>query len=292
MQASRSEFLQIRGLRYHIRQWGDPQAPRLFLLHGWMDVSASFQFMIDALQQEWHCIAPDWRGFGLTENSASDTYWFADYLADLDAIFDHYQPAEAVRLVGHSMGGNVAMLYAGVKPERVAALANLEGFGLPATDPAQAPRRMRHWLDEIKLDLSMRPYDDLQQVQKRLQKNNPRLSDARAAFLAQHWARQGRDGKWQILGDVAHKRNGPLLYQVEQIMAAWRQISAPVLWIEGAQTDVSKWFGPEPAFRTEIERRIGHLQQVQRHVLPDAGHMLHHDQPELLAQLLEDFMPR
>ena len=119
MKASRSEFLTIRGLRYHVRHWGSADAPKLFLLHGWMDVSASFQFMVDCMEKDWHVIAPDWRGFGLTERSGADTYWFADYIGDLEAIVDHYSPDEAIRLVGHSMGANVSTSYAGVRPQRI-----------------------------------------------------------------------------------------------------------------------------------------------------------------------------
>ena len=71
MKSSRSEFLVLRRLRTHVRQWGNEGAPRLFMLHGWMDVSASFQFVVDCLARDWHVIAPDWRGFGLTERAAS-----------------------------------------------------------------------------------------------------------------------------------------------------------------------------------------------------------------------------
>ena len=82
MKQSLSQFHDIRGLRYHVRTWGSPGAPRLFLLHGWMDVSASFQFLVDGFRREWHVIAPDWRGFGLS-GSDGHGYWFADYYADL-----------------------------------------------------------------------------------------------------------------------------------------------------------------------------------------------------------------
>eukprot|EP01037_Dinobryon_pediforme_P037108 gene37108-44419_t len=107
MKPSRSEFLTIRKLRYHVRHWGNPGAPKLFMMHGWMDVSASFQFVVDHLQQDWHVIAPDWRGFGLTDRPQADTYWQPDYLADLDALLDHYAADEAINLLGHSMGGNI-----------------------------------------------------------------------------------------------------------------------------------------------------------------------------------------
>lgn len=143
---SRSSTLALRHLNYHVRHWGPEQSdlPTLVLLHGWMDVSASYQFTVDALRQSRRIIAPDWRGFGLTTGAPVDHYVFADYLADLDLLLDHYAPGEAIDLVGHSMGGNVAMMYGGVRPERVRKLVNLEGFGLPATRPAQAPTATRN----------------------------------------------------------------------------------------------------------------------------------------------------
>jgi pimeloyl-ACP methyl ester carboxylesterase len=287
---SRSEWLDVRGLQYHVRHWGRPGAPKLFMVHGWMDVSASFQFVVDCLQGDWHVIAPDWRGFGLSERTSSDTYWFPDYLADLDAILDHYNPGEAVNLLGHSMGGNVVSLYAGVRPARIARLINLEGFGLPTTRPEQAPARYAAWLDQLREAASMRSYPSREAVAARLQKTNPRLSDERADFLSRHWAAQNAAGEWEILGDPAHKQFGPLLYQVEETLACWRAITAPVLWVEAADTDVWKWMGPKEQARVEVDRRLANLANVSPHTLNDAGHMLHHDQPEELARLIEDFL--
>jgi pimeloyl-ACP methyl ester carboxylesterase len=136
MKPSRSEFITVRGLRYHIRHWGSEGAPKLFMTHGWMDVSASFQFMVDCLQRDWHVIAPDWRGYGLTDRVGADTYWFPDYMGDLDVILDHYSPDEPVNLLGHSMGGNVVSVYAGVRPARIKKLINLEG---PTRRPGALP---------------------------------------------------------------------------------------------------------------------------------------------------------
>src|SRR6187551_1330955 len=145
MKPSQSHIHTIRNLRYHVRTWGDLNAPKLFLLHGWMDVSASFQFLVDCLQRAWCVIAPDWRGFGLTE-WAHEGYWFPDYYADLEALLDLYQPDSPVFLVGHSMGGNIAATYAGLRPERIAKLATLEGMGLRRSGADAAPDRIVKWL--------------------------------------------------------------------------------------------------------------------------------------------------
>jgi pimeloyl-ACP methyl ester carboxylesterase len=290
MTPSRSEFVVVRGLRTHVRHWGRVGAPQLFMLHGWMDVSASFQFVVDSLAGDWHVIAPDWRGFGLSQRSPFDTYWFPDYLADLDALLQRYSPAQPVNLLGHSMGGNVVSLYAGIRPERVARLINLEGFGLPVTQPQQAPLQYANWLARLREPMPLRSYPSLAAVAARLQKTNPRLLDARAAFLAQHWAAQNEQGSWDILGDPAHKNPGPQLYQIEETLACWRAITAPVLWVEAIDTNMWQWMGPKPQARIEIDRRLACLANVSSKMMLDAGHMLHHDQPAVLAQMIESFL--
>src|SRR6476620_2962192 len=146
MKHSQSHIHTIRNLRYHVRTWGDARSPKLFLLHGWMDVSGSFQFLVDCFERDWHVVAPDWRGFGLTE-WARDGYWFPDYYADLDALLNLYAPDGPVHLVGHSMGGNIAGIYAGLRPERVAKLITLEGLGMRRADASTAPQRIVDWMD-------------------------------------------------------------------------------------------------------------------------------------------------
>src|SRR5208283_3635145 len=112
-------------------------------------VSASFQFLVDALAGEWCVLAPDWRGFGLSEWPAVG-YWFADYLCDLDGLLDHYAAGEPVNLVGHSLGGNVVGIYAGIRPKRVRRGVALDGFGLPAEGPERAPDKLLAWLDALR----------------------------------------------------------------------------------------------------------------------------------------------
>lgn len=287
---SRSEIISLRGLQLHCRHWGSEHAPKLFMVHGWMDVSASFQFVVDCLAQDWHVIAPDWRGFGLTQSPPVENYWFPDYVADLDALLQHYSPDQAVNLLGHSMGGNIAMVYAGVRPERIAKLINLEGFGMPMTQAKQAPGRYRKWLDELREVPSLRSYASADEVVARLQKTNPRLSDERAHFLAREWARENAQGRWEILADPAHKNSSPLLYHVDEVLECWQAITAPVLWVEARETDIWRMIGDKDQARAEIDRRMAYVNNMRTEIVADAGHMLHHDQPEVLARLIEGFL--
>lgn len=292
--AARSEFITVRGLRYHLNVWGEPslatpERPPLMMLHGWMDVGASFQFVVDAMAAERFVIAPDWRGFGLSENAGADCYWFPDYLGDLDALLDTLLHDQTIDLLGHSMGGNVAMIYAGVRPARVRRLVNLEGFGMPQSRPEQAPKRYATWLDELKEPQRLRTYDSVHDVAERLRKTNPLLRPDIAAWLAPHWSRQRADGQWEILGDPAHKLANPVLYQKAEVLECWKRITAPLLWIEGDRTDISRWWSNRYT-KEEFHERLAVVPQVEKHQLSPAGHMLHHDQPQALARRLEAFL--
>jgi len=285
LRSSESMLLDVRGLRYHVRRWPG-EGPKVVLLHGWMDVSASFQFLVDALRGAWDVYAPDWRGYGLTDWGKSDCYWFPDYIADLDILLGKLAQDAAVNLVGHSLGGNVACMYAGICPGRVARLVNLEGFGLSETNPADAPRRYARWLSELHDRPGFRPYESFAALAERLRRDNPRLSQERADFLARHWGREV-DGKVILRGDPAHKIVNPVLYRYEEVKACWQQVTAPVLWVDADASGILKRMGMTAAQHAERRAAFRNLKYV---TLPDAGHMLHHDQPEACARLLEEFL--
>ena len=221
--------------------------------------------------------------------AAVDCYWFDDYLGDLDALADRLSPESPIDLAGHSMGGNIVMSYAGVRPGRIRKLVNLEGFGLPATAPEGAPARLVRWLDELKEARAMRSYASAEEVAERLIANSRRLTPDRAAWLARHWAQVRQDGRWHVLGDPAHRRVNPVLYRANEVLACWRAITAPVLWVEGVDTDVDRWSGDRYP-RAEFDARLDSVDRVKRAVIDDCGHMLHLDQPEVLARVIEDFL--
>ena len=290
-----SEFVPIRNLQYHVQVWGEPAPDKtpLVMVHGWMDVAASYQFVVDAFAQDHYIIAPDWRGYGKTQAGQVDNFWFADYMADLEFLLDHYSPDKPVNLVGHSLGGNVVMLYGGVRPERIRRLINLEGFGLPATTPDMAPGRYAKWMDELKKlhrgELDMRAYDAVSGVARRLMKTNPRLSQDKADWLARHWAEENAEGKWTILGQPAHKIISAHLYQAEEVLALYRRLNMPVLAVEASDNSLDLWWKGKFTLE-QYHERIQHVPNVEIGFIPDAGHMMHHDQPEVLAGLIERFI--
>ncbi len=292
---SRSAFVPIRNLNYHIRLWGKPAPERapLVLLHGWMDVAASYQFVVDALAQDHYIIAPDWRGYGHTHALGVDNFWFADYLADLDFLLDHFAPDQPVNLVGHSLGGNIAMVYGGIRPARIRRLINLEGFGLPASTPDMAPKRYAQWIDALKQlqrgELDLKAYDDVAGVARRLMKTNPRLTQDKADWLAPQWAQPNAQGQWAIMGHPAHKIISAHLYQLEETLALYRCLSMPVLAVQASDNSLDTFWNGRYTL-AEYHARLQCIPQVEIATIPDAGHMLHHDQPELLAAMIERFV--
>ncbi|MGZ5163890.1 MAG: alpha/beta fold hydrolase [Burkholderiales bacterium] len=286
MQASLSNFFTIRGLRYHVRTWGEPSNPALFLLHGWMDVSASFQFLVDSFERNWHVIAPDWRGFGLTE-WARDGYWFPDYYADLDALLNLYQPDAPVLLVGHSMGGNIAGVYAGLRPHRVEKLVSLEGLGMARTQPDAAAKRLSDWLDAQLEPPRFAPYSSFGELAARLMRKNPRLREDQAEFLARHWGRQTDTRTVELRSDPRHKATNPYLFRVEEALACWRRVTAPVLLVNGKDSHIPGWLKDRPEQLAERKSAFRDLREAE---LEDCGHMMHHDQPRKLARLRELFL--
>jgi pimeloyl-ACP methyl ester carboxylesterase len=257
----------------------------IFLLHGWLDTGDTFQFMVDALRQDWCLVAPDWRGFGRSE-WPQQGYWFPDYLGDLDALLDQLSPATPARIVGHSMGGNIACSYAGIRPERVRSVVNLEGFGLARTSPAQAPARLRKWLGQLKSHSERKNYASFEELAGIIRFRYPRFSAAQAAFVAAAWGKLDDGGRVQLAGDPRHHWVNPVLYKREDTEACWRELRAPLLMLLGEESDSLARLGVDGT--PEKFRAIFPHLEIAR--VAGAGHMLHIERPDLVAPLVESFL--
>ncbi len=270
----------IRGSTYCVYEWGDPDAPLLMYLHGWGDTGSTFQFVVDALKREWRIVAPDWRGFGRSSCECA-SYWFPDYLADLHALLEIYSPQDPIRLIGHSMGANVASLFGGTMPERVRALVNIEGFGLTDSDPAAAPERYRTWIEMGASGTSFSEYTDISALARRIGKRHPGMGVAEAMFVAAEWAEVSSDGVVRLRADPRHKLPNPVLYRRAEAEACWRAIRADTLLVAGADS----------TFFIDNEGEVTAMfPAANLRLIDGAGHMPHFEAPAGLAAAIEEFL--
>jgi pimeloyl-ACP methyl ester carboxylesterase len=284
----RHEKLRVRGLEMHLTRWGpEPSAyaPPVFLLHGWLDSGDTFQFLVDAFKKDRPIVALDWRGFGRSE-WPQEGYGFPDYLGDLDALLDLISLDEPARIVGHSMGGNIANLYAGLRPERVRCVVNLEGFGLPRTTAGDAPKRMRKWLDQINKPALEKTYNSYEQLASIIQFRYPRFTPTTANFVARAWGAVDEDLRIRLAADPRHHWVNPILYKREDAEATWSEIRAPLLMMMGEQSDYLKRLGVDGT----IEALRATFPGVEITAIAEAGHMLHIERPELVAPVVEAFL--
>ena len=287
LRASHTEILTVRGLRQRVTWWGDRTPTPVVLLHGFQDCGATWQFLADCLPPQWSLAAPDWRGFGHSD-WAPGGYWFPDYFADLEALLDILVPAAPACIISHSMGANVAQIYAGVRPQRLAWLVNLEGFGLPATQPQDAPDRYVRWLDELRQPPREGRYRSAAQLADLLRSKNPRLTAERAEFVAGAWTRPAptaaEPAGVELLFDPRHRLVNPVLYRREEAQACWARIEAPVLLAMGDTNDTRS-----QTLRAAAQDLRAYIRNLRVVAVPGAGHMLHHEEPEVLARHIIEF---
>ena len=267
-----------------MHEWGSAASPLIVYLHGWADCAPTLQFVIDWFAGDWHVVAPDLRGFGDSRLDVT-SYWFADYLADLDCLLETVSPDRPVRLVGHSMGGNIAGLYAGSMPSRVAAFVSLEGFGLPDSNPAEAPERYREWLQSERTPSGFASYPDFATFAGHIARRNPRLSPDRASYVAHCWGRV-EGGEVRLKADPLHRRPNPVLYRRAEALACWRSITAPALLVTGADSDLRLRI---EALGESLTTQVP-IAGARVAVIEGSGHMLHFDAPAALAACLDDFL--
>ncbi|MEO8812753.1 MAG: alpha/beta fold hydrolase, partial [Caulobacteraceae bacterium] len=138
-------------LRLHYVDWGNPEAPPLILLHGGRDHCRNWDWVAQDLRRDFHVVAPDLRGHGDSAYSPSGDYSMSAFVYDLAQLVHQQAWAAPVRIVAHSLGGSIALRYAGIYPETVERLVAIEGLGpSPAMQARRAERsaaeKMRAWI--------------------------------------------------------------------------------------------------------------------------------------------------
>lgn len=285
---SESLFLEVQGLKLHLRHWPRPNKPKLLLLHGWMDASASFQFVVDQLPPEWDIYALDWRGFGLSAHQDFGYYDRNHMLLDLHLVRQYLCPNdEPIHVVGHSLGGMMASMYAGAMPEKFKTLTVAEGFGVPNGDLNKAHLRLRHYIEEHATLQAYPAPTSLAALAKKQQQRNPLLSAEQALFVADALAQTDANGQLCYRADKKHKHTTPTPYHYEYAKAVWRQISCPTLLLHGDMVAHNHYLN---AIKDTLKERLACYPNAQIQKFSGVGHMLQWEAPQAFADALAAFL--
>lgn len=274
-------------LRLHYTDWGNPSAPPLLLLHGGRDHCRNWDWTAQALRHDWHVIAPDWRGHGDSQWSPDGEYNTLPYIYDLAQLI-HQLKLAPVTIVAHSMGGNIALRYAGLYPETVRRIVAIEGLGpspkmLEERNRQDFAERLRDYIAKKRAAAGRTPrrYATIEDALKRMQEENRHLSDEQARHLTIHGASRNEDGTWSWKFDPYLNNWSVSDMPQSQVEQLWSRISCPTLLMYGANS----W-----ASNPETDGRLRHFRDARVVEFADAGHWLHHDQFERFIAELKAFL--
>jgi pimeloyl-ACP methyl ester carboxylesterase len=269
-------------LRLHYVDWGNREAPPLILVHGGRDHCRNWDWVARELRSEFHIIAPDLRGHGDSAPSPSGDYSMSAFVYDLAQLI-HGQKLAPVKIIAHSLGGAIALRYAGIYPDLVEKMVVIEGLGpspamLAQRSEKSVSERMRSWI-QAERDLAARlprRYASIDEALSRMQAENKHLTDDQARYLTVHGVAQNEDGTFSWKFDNYVRSFAPVDLTAEQTWDLWAQITCPTLLINGKES----WASDPVA-----DGRISHFQDARAVAFEGAGHWVHHDR-------LDDFVAK
>ena len=274
-------------LRLHYVDWGNAGAEPLILVHGGRDHCCNWDWVARALRRDWHVIAPDLRGHGDSAYSPSGDYSMAAYVYDLAQLI-HQQTLAPVRIVAHSLGGNIALRYAGLYPEAVTRLVAIEGMGpspIMQARRSETPvaERLTRWIDDQRALAARVPrrYASIEEAFGRMQAENTHLTPAQARYLTAHGVSQNEDGSYSWKFDNYVRSISPVDLSLEEQQTLWSRIACPTLLVYGKES----W-----ASNPEEDGRIRHFANARVVSFERAGHWAHHDRLDAFLDELRDFL--
>jgi pimeloyl-ACP methyl ester carboxylesterase len=283
------------GLEHRLLEWpASAQAfrarrgPTVVLVHGYMDAAGTWDRVAPHLAAAgFRVLAPDMRGFGDGPRAPTGSYYhFADYVFDLADLVDALSPDEPVALVGHSMGGTIATLFAGAFPERVARVALLEGLGPPDNDWTVGPVRMRAWIDGARKARAREaergaPTFTLEEAHLRLAANHPGIPRDVLAHRLPHLVREVSPGRFAWTFDPLHRTTAPVPFFAKLFIEFARKVSCSVLAVSGG----ARGFHPP-----DEAERLAAFRDLASTEIPDAGHMMHWTRPDDVGRAIVAFL--
>ena len=284
-----SHKLIANGLEHHLYEWAPPAGAEetgiALLLHGYMDAAGTWDLVAPELAAAGlRVMAPDMRGFGEGPRAPPGSYYyFPDYIADIAALIPML-PSAPLFLVGHSMGGTVASLYAGARPERVTKLALLEGVGPPDHPHEVVPDRMVRWLKDLDAQAARADADrstfTKEDALRRLMMNHPRVALDVLKTRLPHLTYEVAGGRVAWRFDPLHKTTSPTPFFSASYVAYARRVTCPVLFVGG---------GPVGYHPPDEDLRLAAFARLWKEEIAEAGHMMHWTRPRETARLLVEF---
>ncbi len=271
-------------LRLHYLDWGNPDAPHVLLIHGVQDHCHSWDWVAQELATDYHVVAPDLRGHGDSEWAMGGSYAYVDFVFDLIQLVDQEQ-LHPVHVVGHSFGGALACLFAGLFPDKTASLVSVEGIGgHPAFDSRGEPRkRILDWIDHTRSLAGRQPrrYESMRDAQARMQATNTHLSEEQAHHLTAHGSNRNEDGTFTWKFDNYTHSRAPYHIPLSDTAKLWEQIACPTLLLNSDNGY---------SHRTGQNDSLKHFHHAELAVVEGAGHWLHHDQLRIFMERVQAFL--
>jgi pimeloyl-ACP methyl ester carboxylesterase len=278
-----SRYYHSQRLKLHYVVWSEDDAkPPLLLIHGNRDHAHNWDGVARRLVNHYTVYAPDLRGHGDSDWAIGGQYSLPEFVLDTAALVD-VLGHERLTVMGHSLGGAVALQFAGVYPHRVQKIISVEGLGPRVLERRPAHRRMREWIAYMEQMDRRHPrrYATLDDAVQRMQEANPSLAPELARHLTLYGTRRNEDGTYSWKFDNYVRIRSPYEFNIEDARVIWNQIRCPVLLMRGAES----WTG-DP----EEDDRASAFHDYRSVVIENAGHWVHHDQIERFLEVVSDFL--
>ncbi len=274
-------------LRLHYVDWGNEGAPPLLLIHGGRDHCRNWDWVAQELCRDYHIIAPDLRGHGDSQWMLGGNYSMIDHVADIAQLV-HQKQETPITIIGHSLGGAIALQYTGVYPENVAKVVSIEGLGPPPAEIAERMKRgphvrMREWILSLREIAGRTPrrYPSIEEAERRMQEANPHLTPEQAEHLTVHGVNQNEDGTFSWKFDNYVHAFSPYNFNSNEARELWSQFNCPTLLVRGTES----WAGDPTK-----DGRADAFRSAQSVDIENAGHWVHHDQLDEFLEVVREFL--